>query len=195
MIRCYITDRSKIGAGETLADTIVRSLAAGVNWIQIREKDLESRTLFGTVENAVAHAAACGAKIIVNSRVDVALAAGAGGAHLPSGSPAPRIWEPIVPAGFLLGVSCHTVDEVRAAEQEGASYVVFGPVFAPLSKPSDLAPRGLEQLACAAESVKIPVLALGGITLANANACLESGAAGIAGISLFSSARPPARTC
>jgi thiamine-phosphate pyrophosphorylase len=192
MIRCYITDRAHLTPGETLIQAIARNLSAGVNWIQIREKDLAARALF----DLVAQASACvpaphDAKIIVNSRVDVALAAGASGAHLPAGSPAPRIWQSGIsaglwPPGFLIGVSCHAVDEVRTAEQEGASYVVFGPVFAPLSKPSDLQPRGLDQLARAASSVQIPVLALGGITHANTAACIAAGAAGIAGISLFS---------
>ena len=184
MIRCYITDRTQLRAGETLIQSIARNAAAGVDWIQIREKDLASRTLFELVKEA--RAAAPGAKIIVNTRVDVALAAGAAGAHLPSTSPPPRVWERIVPQGFLIGVSCHTIDEVRSAEQEGASYVVFGPVFAPLSKATDVAPRGLDQLARAAASVRIPVLALGGITNVNAKMCVAAGAAGIAGISMFS---------
>ena len=82
-------------------------------------------------------------------------------------------------------MSCHTVDEVRAAEAEGADYVVFGPVFVPISKPSGLPPRGLRGLAEAVGAVKIPVLALGGITRQNAEECVLGGAAGIAAISLF----------
>jgi thiamine-phosphate pyrophosphorylase len=124
-------------------------------------------------------------KFLVNSRVDVALAAGAAGAHLPSGSLAPKTWRPITPPGFLFGVSCHSLIEVRAAEEEGANYVVFGPVFPPLSKPSRVPAVGLAGLARAAAAVKIPVLALGGVTCANATACVEAGAAGVAGISLF----------
>jgi len=186
MIQCYITDRTRLAPGETLVQSIVRNAAAGVDWIQIREKDLEIRELFEVVAHVLAVFPPFKAiKILVNSRVDVALAAGAAGAHLPAGSPSPRVWERIAPRGFLFGVSCHTLDEVRAAEQEGASYVVFGPVFAPLSKASDLPPRGLDQLAQAAASVKIPVLALGGITRANTGSCVAAGAAGIAGISLF----------
>ncbi|HEX5432503.1 MAG TPA: thiamine phosphate synthase, partial [Bryobacteraceae bacterium] len=119
---------------------------------------------------------------------DVALAAGAAGAHLPSNSPAPRLWRALLcgltPRGFLLGVSCHSVEEVRAAAEEGADYAVFGPVFAPISKASDLRPRGLEQLARAA-AAPVPVLALGGITRQNAGQCVAAGAAGIAGISLY----------
>jgi len=182
-IRCYITDRRQLPPGETLLQTVARNAAAGVDWIQIREKDLEARALFDLVSRA--WAVAPRSKIIVNSRVDVALAAGAAGVHLPANAPAPGIWRRIVPSGFLIGVSCHTLDEVRRAEQEGASYAVFGPVFAPLSKSPALAPRGLEQLAQAAGSVAIPVLALGGITQGNAEACIAAGAAGIAAISMF----------
>jgi thiamine-phosphate pyrophosphorylase len=188
MIRCYITDRAGLTASETLIQAIARNVAAGVDWIQIREKDLESRALFELASQAL-ECASGRARIIVNSRVEVALAAGASGAHLPAGSPPARVWRGIVSPGFLIGVSCHTVDEVLAAEQEGAGYVLFGPVFAPLSKPSDLAPRGLDLLARAAASVKIPVLALGGITLANADSCIAAGAAGIAGISIFQNLR------
>jgi thiamine-phosphate pyrophosphorylase len=187
MIRCYITNRAQLPPWETLAEAIARSLDAGVDWIQIREKDLEAGALFHLVEEAVALAQTRGARVIVNTRVDVALAAGAAGAHLPSGSPPPRAWSRTVPAEFMWGVSCHSIDEVRAAEQNGAGYVVFGPVFAPLSKLSGLAPRGLDELARAARSVSIPVLALGGVTLTNAQSCVEAGAAGVAGISLFQS--------
>lgn len=186
MIRYYITDRHSLRAG-TLLEALARNLASGVEWIQIREKDLSARLLFDLVQAARALPNPHGSKILVNSRVDVALAAQAGGVHLPSGSPAPRAWRPIVPAGFLIGVSCHSLEEVRQAEAEGADYVLFGPVFAPLSKTSNLEPRGLERLAQAARAVRIPVLALAGITGDNTDACIARGAAGVAGISLFQS--------
>lgn len=130
-------------------------------------------------------------KIFVNTRADVALAAGAAavagaaGVHLPSGSPPARLWSR---PGFLVGVSCHSVDDVRQAEAEGANYAVFGPVFQPLSKSSGLEPRGLEGLARAAKAVRIPVLALGGVTRENTAACVAAGAAGVAGISMFQDA-------
>ncbi len=184
MTRCYITDRQSLGGG-SLIDAIARNLAAGIEWIQIREKDLSARDLFGLVTNVMKLPNPRGTKILINTRADIAIAAGAGGVHLPTNSPEPRRFRAIAEAGFLIGASCHTVDEVRSAEREGADYVVFGPVFAPRSKFSDLTPRGLRGLSSAAAAVAIPVLALGGITEENAEACMEAGAAGIAAISLF----------
>lgn len=185
MIQCYVTDRRSLPGPEALLEAIARNLLAGVNWIQIREKDLSARELFDLTRRALALPNPRGGKILVNTRVDVALAAGAAGAHLPAGSPSPRLWRAIVPAGFLIGVSCHSVEEVRAAAAEGADYAIFAPVFAPLSKPQGLPARGLEELARAAASVSIPVLALGGITRANMAACIAAGATGVAGISLY----------
>jgi thiamine-phosphate pyrophosphorylase len=184
-ITCYVTDRRLLTPPAALLDVIARNLANGVTWIQIREKDLPARDLFHLVKSALALDNPGGARILVNTRIDVALAAGAAGAHLPAGSPPPKTWRPLTPPGFLIGVSCHTVDEVRVGESDGADYAVFGPVFAPRSKASPLAPRGLEDLARAARVVRIPVLALGGVTSANLQDCLDAGAAGVAAISLF----------
>ena len=184
MIRCYITDRHAL-LGETLLGSIERNLHAGIEWIQIREKDLEARALYELVTAAKALPNPHGTKFLVNTRVDVALTAGADGVHFPSGSPEPRRWRGIVPAGFELGSSCHSLAELAQAEREGATYAVYGPVFAPRSKMSTLAPCGLDGLAEAARSVRIPVLALGGITHESVDACIRTGAAGISGISLF----------
>ncbi len=177
MIRCHIADRNLSG--------VERSLREKVDWVQIRDKELPARELLDVVRRVLALPNPAGTKILVNTRMDVALAAGAAGLHLPAGSIPPFRWRAIAPPGFLIGVSCHTVAEVRAAETEGADYVLFGPVFAPLSKPTDLPPRGLGGLAEAARAVTIPVLALGGITRENAGKCVLAGAAGIAAISLF----------
>ena len=185
MLRCYITDGRQIPSRESLLDAIARNLAAGIDWIQIREKDLSARDLFDLVECARALPNPGAAKILVNTRADVALAAGAAGAHLPSGSPPPMHWRAITPPDFLIGVSCHNIDEARAAEKDGADYIFFGPVFVPRSKPADLPPRGLDRLAEAAHAVRIPVLALGGLTKENAWRCTSTGAAGVAAISLF----------
>ena len=164
---------------------MARNLAAGVDWVQIREKDLCSRDLYALVARAVALPRSPGSKILVNTRVDVALAAGADGAHLPAGSPSPRVWRALAPAGFLVGVSCHTIRELQTAEAEGADYALFGPVFTPRSKSMDLPAVGPDGLRAGVDAVKIPVLALGGVSHENARICREAGAAGVAAISMF----------
>ena len=173
MIRCYIADRHLGGLDR----------GRDFDWIQVRDKQLAARELLAVTGRALA----TGAKVIVNSRMDVALAAGAHGLHLPADSLPPGVYRTIAPSDFAIGVSCHTIDEVKIAGQEGADYVFFGPIFAPLSKSSDLPPRGLELLSRAARAVKIPVIALGGVTNDNLQSCIDAGAAGIAAISLFES--------
>ncbi|MEO8662193.1 MAG: thiamine phosphate synthase, partial [Bryobacteraceae bacterium] len=126
-----------------------------------------------------------GTKILVNTRVDVALACGAHGAHLPANSPPPSAWRAIVPPGFLFGVSTHTLDELRAAEEGGADFAVFSPIFESSSKPGYGPALGLDALRAAVRAVHLPVLALGGITAAYVPQCLATGAAGVAGIGLF----------
>ncbi len=192
MIRCHITDRRAAGGIDVLLALIERNARAGVDWIQIREKDLDARSLAALVQEALLRCS--GAKVIVNSRADVALACGAAGLHLPADSPPPSAWRPICPPGFLIGVSCHTVEELVEAERGGADYALFAPVFRPLSKDDPRAPHGLEVLRRACSSVRIPVLALGGITAENAGSCLDAGAAGVAGITLFQSAQTPFHT-
>ncbi|MBL8239165.1 MAG: thiamine phosphate synthase [Bryobacterales bacterium] len=172
MIRCAITD------GHGVAPAVMPR----VNWIQVREKEMAARPLTALVASLV-HA---GPRIIVNSRLDVALAAGAHGVHLPAGSVAPFLLRPLTGPDFLIGVSCHSIAALLRAEAEGASYVFFSPIFPSPSKPGYGPPLGLPLLAEACRRVRIPVLALGGVNEENAPACAAAGAAGFASISAFS---------
>jgi thiamine-phosphate pyrophosphorylase len=207
-ILCYVTDRRAMVApgvsqeraprtsggpgAHILYDAIVRAAESGDTWIQIREKDLPSRALLELARFAVAEARAAGARVLVNDRLDVALAAKAAGVHLGENSvpvAAANEWRRQAGrADFLIGVSCHSLESVRAAERGGADYVFFGPVFATPSKAAFGPPQGIERLREVCAAVAIPVLAIGGINLENAGECLEAGAAGIAAIRLFQDA-------
>lgn len=194
-VLCYVTDRRAISPTAdplSLLAPIERAIAARVDWIQIREKDLSARELVELMRKAIA-AAATTTKILVNDRLDVALAAGAAGVHL--GGESTPVAEMVrwrrsghTPSGFLIGASCHSLAEVLAAEHEGADYIFFGPVFATPSKLQYGSPHGIEPLAEICSRASIPVIAIGGITPENAGECLRAGAAGIAAIRLFQQA-------
>lgn len=157
-----------------------RAAGLGAVMIQIRAKELFARALADLVREAIA-VAKC--PVLVNMRADVALVCGAAGVHLPAHSIAPEKIRRIAPPGFLIGVSCHSIDELRAAEKEGVDFAVFGPVFPSVTK--SMNPVGIEALREAAASVRLPVYALGGVTRENEALCIGAGAAGIAGISFF----------
>ena len=149
-------------------------------------------SLAGLVRQAVEDTRANGTRILVNDRLDVALAANAGGIHLGENSvPVEAVAQWRRSSGkkdFLIGASCHSLDGARAAERAGADYIFFGPVFATPSKAAYGPPQGWERLREVCASVKIPVLAIGGVTSENTRACLDAGAAGIAAIRLFQDA-------
>lgn len=194
---CYITDRKQFPGDDAeqqrrLLARIAECAAAGVDYIQLREKDLSVRELETLAGKAMAAIPGNSrARLLINSRIDVALACGAHGVHLPAGSlPASEvraIWARTGGTAAIIGVSTHSVAEVAGAEAHGADFAVFGPVF---EKSGTMNPAGLEQLrqAChrpAVAGAAMPVLALGGVTLENARLCLQAGAAGIAAIRLF----------
>ncbi len=165
MIRIHITD----GAG---------GFATGVDFIQVRNRDASARDLTRIVREAMQFAA-----VLVNDRADVAIACGAAGVNLRSGSIAPHQIKKLAP--LIVSVACHGAADVEKAEAEGADYAVLAPIFSPLSKQDSRVPLGLEVLRQICATSKIPVIALGGITEANAPECVKAGAAGLAGITLF----------
>ena len=188
-------------------DVAARAALDGVDMIQIRAKELSGRRLSELVRSVVAlrplpygrgsevllnrdrkgtvvePTTKTHTKILVNTRTDIALACGAHGVHLPAGSIAPAKIRQTVPDGFLIGVSCHTIAELQAAQDEGADFAVFGPIFPSITKSGN--PIGIDALRQAAAAVHLPIYALGGVTNENAPLCIQAGATGIAGISLF----------
>ncbi len=185
MLRYYITDRQSAGGVEALLGWVERAAERGVDWIQVREKDLPARELLLLTRRILDLVKPRSTRVLVNSRTDVALAAGAHGVHLQENAISPKILRPLCPPGFLIGVSTHSVEGAREAGAAGADFVVFGPVFATPSKAAFGPPQGLAKLRETVSAVTIPVLALGGVTQENTNTCIEAGAAGIAGISIF----------
>jgi thiamine-phosphate pyrophosphorylase len=201
----YITDRTAFGADEPtrrrrLLEKISEAASAGVDYIQLREKDLSTRDLESLAREAVnairkalptVHYPLPTA-LLINTRTDVALAVGAHGVHLRnddlSAEEVRVLWKKcgvgaparVQPRAPLIAVSCHSPAEVAQAAQAEATLAVFAPVF----EKKDATPAGIIALRRACEA-KIPVLALGGVTLSNARSCLEAGAAGIAAIRLF----------
>ena len=179
-----ITDRRAAGSVPDLLRLVGRRLEDRIDFIQIREKDLPAKDLFELTSVVMRLPHIGQTKIIVNSRLDVALAASAHGVHLPAGSPVASALRAICPSGFLIGVSCHSVAEVSRAQD--ADYVLLAPIFKPLSKQDERPALGLGELAAAAQASKIPIMALGGITEERIESCQRAGAQGVAGISLFS---------
>jgi thiamine-phosphate pyrophosphorylase len=198
----YITDRSQFPGDEVirrrrLLENIAQAVRRGVDYIQLREKDLPTRELemlAGEIMAIVRELRTRNQKlktgVLINSRTDIAMACGADGVHLRSNDiSAPevrKIWTQCgvgALARVTVGVSCHTPGEVANAAMQGADFAVFGPVFEKKAVPNTR-PTGLEALRQACRE-KIPVLALGGVTVENAASCIQAGAAGIAGIRLF----------
>ena len=194
---CYVTDRRQFPGSpqdqeRRLLAKIAESAAAGVDLVQLREKDLSTRDLLALAQKAVGCLPPGAAtRLLVNGRTDVALASGAHGVHLPAGdlaaSEARAIWGQRTRMHAVVGVSAHAPEEVALAASHGADFALFAPVF---EKDGRGNPRGLVMLreAChhdrRAEAF-MPVLALGGVTLENATTCFAAGASGVAAIRLF----------
>ncbi len=162
------------------------AVAAKIPLFQIREKALHARVLFELVVRAVEIVRGSETRLLVNDRSDIARAGGADGVHLTGQSLPADVVRRIYGPEFLIGVSTHSVEEARIVRIKGADFIVFGPVFETESKRAFGPPQGLEKLReVCSELWEFPVIAIGGITLDNVKACLDAGASGIAGISLF----------
>lgn len=192
---CLVTDRRRLAASAQsigFVDFVGAAARAGVDLIQIRERDLHARELTGLVKQCVAAAQNTSAKIIVNERADVTLAAGAHGVHLRSDSiEAPRI-RGLLPPDVIVGRSVHGVEEASAAARSGGlDYLILGTLFPTPSKDPSHRLTTMTGLAAACALVSIPVLAIGGITVERAEDVARTGASGVAAIGLF---LPPAGT-
>jgi thiamine-phosphate pyrophosphorylase len=174
VIRYLITD------GKQDLANAARWLADGVDFIQIRERDLSVRELAEFTRAVLLLPNPRGAKILVNDRADVALACGAHGVHLRDGSVSPEVFAAL---GLIVTVAVHRVADVGLIT--GADYLLLAPIFTPLSKESVTPALGVEALRTAVGLTSTPILALGGVTRANHLQCVEAGAAGIAGIDYF----------
>jgi thiamine-phosphate pyrophosphorylase len=192
-----------LGSADAMAGVRQRirlAIHSGADWVQIREKDLPAKELLSLASDSVSVAnsmrgpeMSTPARVIVNDRLDVALASRAAGVHLGKDSiPAAEAvrWcrSGNAPAGFLVGVSCHGLEEARRAADSCADYVIFGPVFDTPSKRAFGPAQGIGRLTQVCRAVRIPVLAIGGVNPENAADCLRAGAAGIAAIRMFQEA-------
>ena len=190
-ILCLVTDRAQLGASSdrsvipgTLTELAREAVDAGVDIIQIRERDLDAAPLLDIAGAIVEIARGSGTDVVVNDRLDVAIASGANGVHLRADSLAPAAARAMAPAGFLIGRSVHEASEARV-HGFTVDYLIAGTVFATPSKPAEnrlLFRRGLEEIVGA---VRVPVLAIGGVTMDRVPEVAAAGAAGIAGIRLF----------
>jgi thiamine-phosphate pyrophosphorylase len=180
------------GDAGSLVERIAAAARAGVHLIQIRQPDFDALSLVSIVERARRAVVGTAARILVNDRLDVALAAGADGVHLRGDSLAAARARRVSPPGFLIGRSVHSADQARAAERGGGlDYLLFGTVFPTASKPGAAA-AGLDALSQACAAVALPVLAIGGMTASVLAPVARGGAAGFAAIGLFAAGEPGA---
>jgi thiamine-phosphate pyrophosphorylase len=196
MLLYYITDRKGFDGSEperrvALLKQIAKAARAGVDYVQLREKDLCIADLELLAHEAmhIVRENSGTTRLLINTHTEIALATGADGVHLPAGSPPASAvraaWFDHSRQPPLIGVSAHSVADVQLAESDGANFAGLAPIFEKVGTPV----RGIsvEMLRAACTQSQLPVLALGGVNLTNARACLDAGAAGIAGIRLFQS--------
>lgn len=187
---CLVTDRSQVTG--TLEEAVETCLGAGLKAVQLREKDLAARELLSVASGLRESTRRHGARLIVNDRADVALAAGADGVQRAGTSLPVSALRAISPPGFLIGASVHSLAEARAAEPEGADFLLFGPVYDTPSKREYGPSQGLSALERVASAVPLPVFAVGGVTPARVAEVVRAGASGVAVIAAILGAARPA---
>ena len=200
MIAHLVTDRQRLCPGapfdearRCLAEQARQAIEAGVDVIQVRERDLEAAALAAVVGDLVRLRAGHATKVVVNDRLDVALACGADGVHLRSDSIPAEAVRRVAPGGFMVGQSVHGVEEGIAAGP--VDYLLAGTVYATPSKPGQARLIGPSTLRAIARAVSVPVLAIGGIVPSRLAEVAAAGAAGVAGIGLFIDSSPGAGRC
>lgn len=186
-----MTDRS-LTNGRPLEVVVDAALAGGAKAIQLREKDLSTRDLYELVERLLPIVHGRGACLLINDRVDLALALPIDGVHLSRTSLPPAETRVLLGPARLIGVSCHFLEEAIEAEREGADFIVFGPLFPTPSKAAYGPPVGLAQLREVRRQVRLSILGIGGITASNTASVMSAGADGAAVISAVMAANDPA---
>ena len=189
--RLYVvTDRQQT-AGRALEEIAVAAARGGAGAIQLREKDLSARDLYALGARVQTAISPYGIPLLINDRLDVALALDTAGVHLAGHSLPTAVARRMLGAGKLLGVSTHSVEEARRAAEDGADFIVFGPVFTTPSKAAYGPPQGLQQLTTVIRQVSLPVLAIGGIDHTNLPQVIQAGAYGVAMIRAVLAAPDP----
>jgi thiamine-phosphate pyrophosphorylase len=185
-----VTDRKQTG-GRDLEEVLVGALEGGVRAIQLREKDLDTIEVFRLGERLLARTRAAGAALVVNDRVDLAMALGADGVHLTRKSLPPREARALVGPDMLLGVSCHNLEDVREAVDGGVDFLALGPIYSTPSKAAYGPPLTPEILRRARAICALPILAIGGIGPERVSEVMTAGADGVAAISAVLAAPDP----
>ena len=185
-----VTDRA-LARGRSSADVVREAVAGGVTCVQLREKNCGTREFMEEARAVRAATRALGVPLIVNDRVDVALAIGADGVHLGQQDMAIADARRLGPPGWIIGVSAESVDDAIQAEREGADYIGVSPVFATPTKTDAAPPLGLEGLRQIRAATKIPLVAIGGLHAGNARNVIRAGADGLAVVSAIVAAHDP----
>lgn len=182
-LELYVVTDASLSRGLGHLESAKRAMKGGADVIQLRDKDMSGRELYDLGIELAKATRREGALLIVNDRLDIALACGADGVHLGQDDLPVKEARQLAPRGFIIGASVGSVEEALDAERAGADYVALSPVFSTPSKADAGAGRGLEMLSRIRKAVSVPVIAIGGITMENVAAVIEAGADGVAVIS------------